>query len=94
MGDGYTLDPGVMTAVAGDLSDAAGTVRGQQGALAVKPDAGASSGEVADAFAGLASALTALAGTLEDISDNVTQAVSTYQSTDTSVGHGFSAVPR
>ena len=91
MGNGYTLDPAVMTTVAADLADTSSTLAGQQASLTVTPDAGASSTEVAKAFEGLGSALAALARNVQDVSGGVTDAVAAYRASDDQVGHGFTS---
>jgi hypothetical protein len=90
VGNGYTLDPAVMTTVATDLADTGSTLAARQGSLRVTPDAGASSTEVSQAFVGLASALAALAAAVSDVSGGVTDAVADYRASDQQVQHGFS----
>jgi uncharacterized protein YukE len=91
VGNGYKLDPATMTTVAQQLADASSTLTGQHDALAVHPDAGQSSNDVSKAFDALATAMTALAKTLQDVSGNVTDAVTAYQTSDQQVQHHFTA---
>ncbi|RZS86938.1 hypothetical protein EV189_2356 [Motilibacter rhizosphaerae] len=90
MADGYNIDTTVVAGVAGDLSTTSGTLSGQVGALAVTPDAGSSSGEVAGAFAALSSALRGLAETVQGLSVGVSDAVSTYTGSDSGAARSFS----
>jgi len=83
------LDAAAMTAVAGDLDDTGSALTSQQSAIEVRPDAAASSQEVADAFAGFSAAVQGLAASVGDAADQVRASVTAYQQSDQRSSGGF-----
>jgi hypothetical protein len=89
MSDGYALDPAQLAAASAALGDVQDGLASQAAALELTPDAGASSTEVAGAFAALAGELTAVAQAVGAMATAVEQSRASYQSTDSRVGTGY-----
>ena len=83
--DGFQVDPAALSGVSDDLDGAGRNLFAHRDDLCATPDAGRSSGEVADAFAGLGDTLAALAQHIGSMADQLDATVASYQQTDLSV---------
>lgn len=89
MTGGYTLDAATINAIAADLDSVKGSLSGQEATARVTPDAGASSTEVSQAYAGFATALSALADSVGGVAQSVRDSVDAYQRSDDRSAGGF-----
>src|SRR5262249_49998669 len=88
------VDSTTLTTIAGFLDDAGGPLLGHASSLQTVPDAGTSTGAVADAMTALATAVAGLSGHIGELASSTGVAGTTYKTTDDGSGHNIRAVPR
>jgi len=81
-GDAMKVDPATLATIAGRLDDVGAPLLGNASALQTAPDAGASSGLVADAVQALATAVAGLSGHIGDLASSTGVAAPLYVDTD------------
>jgi hypothetical protein len=91
-GDAMQVDPATLATIAGTLDDAGFPLLGCASALQTAPDAGASSGLVADAMEALATAVAGLSGHIGDLASSTGVAAPLYVDTDHGSELGLRAV--
>ncbi|MFI7587096.1 hypothetical protein ACIB24_08490 [Spongisporangium articulatum] len=79
MGDGFDADTAALLQIGQELVDSAAQLGSAVPVLAVTPDAGASSNEVAGAFRALAAALDGVAEKLLSMGNDTGTSADTYQ---------------
>lgn len=89
MSGGYALEPADLDAIVGSLADARAELTHDVRSLAVSPDAGRSSDEVARAFGALATATEALAEKIGAVSSTLADNVAHYRETEERVADSF-----
>lgn len=88
------VDSTTLATIAGYLDDAGAPLLGHASSLQTVPDAGASTGLVADAMTALSTAVAGLAGHIGELATGTGVAGTTYKTTDDGSDRGLRAVPR
>jgi hypothetical protein len=78
----FDVDTGVLRQIADDLETAAGVVSSSAPNLAVRPDAGQSSGEVGTSLTSLSEAVTALGQALSEAATSLSGTADDYDASD------------
>lgn len=82
MSGGYAVEPADLDAAAATLHTTQSALEDQSKALAVTPDAGRSSQEVAGTFGLLGTGMSALAQRIGTMADGLTQSATDYRAAD------------
>lgn len=89
MGDGFDVDTTALAGLVRDLDDIGRNLYRHRDDLSLQPDAGRTSGEAAQALAGLAATIAGLAEHLGTMSVTLEDTVAAYQDTDSGVDQRF-----
>jgi hypothetical protein len=91
-GGAMEVDPATLARIAGMLDDAGAPLLGHASALQTAPDAGASSGLVADTLQAFATAVAGLSGHIGDLASSTGVSAPQYAETDDGSALGLRAV--